>query len=162
MAGNFELTPKRILPTTHKAHTIPAVTNDNVMDPATINVHSQGVYSTYHSSPDLWWGVNLIRYATGSTFPSSSVVFILKVALKHKKKNLQQGPPSTSPLLIPVRCILQKYPNLPKLKDRFPISYPVYCPVITPNKTMNMAIFGRTNLTHLHMATRINMVTKVA
>ena len=53
MGGNFELTPKRIFPTTHKAHTIPAVTNDNVMDLATINAHSQGVHSTYHSSPDL-------------------------------------------------------------------------------------------------------------
>ena len=34
----------------------------------------------YHASPVLWCGVNLILYATGSFFPSSKVVFILRVA----------------------------------------------------------------------------------
>lgn len=45
---------------------------------------------TYHSSFDLWWGVNLIRYATGSALPSSSVVFILRVACRtHCKQWIQ-------------------------------------------------------------------------
>uniref|UniRef100_A0A0E9S970 Uncharacterized protein n=1 Tax=Anguilla anguilla TaxID=7936 RepID=A0A0E9S970_ANGAN len=34
----------------------------------------------HHVSPVQWWGVYLMRYATGSIFPSSMTIFILRVA----------------------------------------------------------------------------------
>lgn len=39
-----------------------------------------GFFYLYHSSPVRWCGVYFIRYATGSIFPSSMTIFILRVA----------------------------------------------------------------------------------
>ena len=43
-------------------------------------MHYLRIPATYHLSLERWWGVNLMRYATGSFLPSARVCFIRRTA----------------------------------------------------------------------------------